>query len=47
MEVDLHFDTGAACPFNSLIEIRELTLHVGITVEGGNSPVSEGNADVI
>lgn len=47
MEVDLDFDTGAACPANSLVEIRKLTLYVGITVQGGNSPVSEGNADVV
>lgn len=47
MQVYNDLEAGIPSPFNGVVEVFQLTVHVGFTLEGGHGPVAHGDADVV
>ena len=47
MKIDDHFQTVVSSPTNSFLEIRQLTLNKGFTPGYVESPVTDGDSDVV
>ena len=47
MKIDDHFQTVVSSPTNSFLEIRQLTLNKGFTPGYVESPVTDGDSDMV
>lgn len=47
VEINPHLQTSLSRPLNGLIQIRELSAHIGITRQRLDRPVSNGDTDVV
>ena len=47
MKIDDHFQTVVSSPTNSFLEIRQLTLNKGFIPGYVESPVTDGDSDMV
>ena len=47
VEIDHYFETGTSGPANCLVEDGKLALHIWVTIQGRDSPVTDWDADMV